>query len=94
MRRRPVKEVPVQSDLVNQAQIAELAGMHRNTARRHLEHPDAPQPQQHVGKIKKWSREEIVAWLKHGSPNWKIIVGETAERLAEEAKARRKDHPI
>lgn len=80
MRRREVKETPVVSDLINQAQVAELAGVHRNTMARLLRSdPDAPQPQRHVGKIQKWSRQEVTAWIRHGAL-WKVIEGEKKDQ--------------
>lgn len=92
MQRKPVRRLEaVMPNRIGKNEMAELAGVHRNTLNRWLENdPMAPKPIVCAGQRDKWDRVQVEAWIKHG-PRWAAAMMEEEDdgRPAQQQAGRR-----
>lgn len=66
-------------------EVAELAGVGRNTFLSYVSRKQAPQPVRHVGRTPVWDAEEIDHWLKNRPGQGDRTTDRAKRRAAERA---------
>lgn len=85
---RKVEDIEPMVRLITIGPAAKIVGVHRNTLERRLETlgDRAPQPQPHVGIVRKWVENEIRLLAVYG-PDWWKVARDEGEQAAKDQMA-------